>query len=190
MFVLYYTAESRTSGDQCIGVATSQSPTGPFQPVGDRPLVCSEEGDAIDAAFFRDKPTIVVGGGDTAMEDATFLAKFAKDVKVVHRRDEFRASKVMLNRAEATDNIELLTPFVIDRFEGGGDNGALNKVFLENTEGGEDRELEIDGAFIAIGQQPVVDAVARGGRGWKDEFAASRAERSPRGTRSISTSGR
>lgn len=55
VFVLYYTAESRTSGDQCIGVATSQSPTGPFQPVGDRPLVCSEEGDAIDAAFFRDR---------------------------------------------------------------------------------------------------------------------------------------
>ncbi len=112
-----------------------------------------------DAAFFRDKPTIVVGGGDTAMEDATFLAKFAKDVKVVHRRDEFRASKVMLNRAEATDNIELLTPYAIDRFEGGGDNGALKKVFLENTEGGEDRELEIDGAFIAIGHKPNSDIV-------------------------------
>ena len=112
-----------------------------------------------DAAFFRDKPTIVVGGGDTAMEDATFLAKFAKDVKIIHRRDEFRASKVMLNRAEATDNIELLTPYVIDRFEGGGDNGALKKVFLENTEGGEDRELEIDGAFIAIGHKPNSDIV-------------------------------
>ncbi len=112
-----------------------------------------------DAAFFRDKPTIVVGGGDTAMEDATFLAKFAKDVKVIHRRDEFRASKVMLNRAEATDNIELLTPYTIDRFEGGGDNGALKKVVLENTEGGEDRELEIDGAFIAIGHKPNSDIV-------------------------------
>jgi thioredoxin reductase (NADPH) len=107
-----------------------------------------------DAAFFRDKPTIVVGGGDTAMEDATFLAKFAKDVKVIHRRDEFRASKVMLNRARDTANIELLTPFVIDRFEGGGDNGALQKVILDNTEGGEDRELVIDGAFIAIGHEP------------------------------------
>ena len=107
-----------------------------------------------DAAFFRDKPTIVVGGGDTAMEDATFLAKFAKDVKIVHRRDEFRASAVMLNRVRDTDNIELLTPYVIDRFEGGGDNGNLNKVVLDNTEGGEDRELEIDGAFIAIGHEP------------------------------------
>ena len=80
-------------------------------------------------------------------------------MKIIHRRDEFRASKVMLNRAEATDNIELLTPFTIDRFEGGGDNGALNKVVLDNTEGGEDRELEIDGAFIAIGHKPNSDIV-------------------------------
>ena len=111
-----------------------------------------------DAAFFRDKPTIVVGGGDTAMEDATFLAKFAKDVKIIHRRDEFRASAVMLNRAEATENIELLTPYTIDRFEAG-DNGSLNKVVLENTDGGEDRELDIDGAFIAIGHEPNSDIV-------------------------------
>ena len=106
-----------------------------------------------DAAFFRDKPTIVVGGGDTAMEDATFLAKFAKDVKVVHRRDEFRASAVMLNRAKETENIELLTPFTVDRFEAG-DGGMLNKVVLDNADGGEDLELEIDGAFIAIGHKP------------------------------------
>ena len=83
-----------------------------------------------DAAFFRDKPTIVVGGGDTAMEDATFLAKFAKDVKVVHRRDEFRASAVMLNRARDTENIELLTPYTVDRFEAG-DSGTLTKVVLD-----------------------------------------------------------
>jgi thioredoxin reductase (NADPH) len=106
-----------------------------------------------DAAFFRDKPTIVVGGGDTAMEDATFLAKFAQDVKVVHRRDEFRASAVMLNRARDTDNIELLTPYTIDRFEAG-DKGMLNKVVLTNTAGGHDLELDIDGAFIAAGHQP------------------------------------
>ena len=106
-----------------------------------------------DAAFFRDKPTIVVGGGDTAMEDATFLAKFAKDVKVVHRRDEFRASAVMLNRAKETKNIELLTPYTVDSFEAG-DGGMLKKVVLDNTDGGEDLELEIDGAFIAIGHKP------------------------------------
>ena len=106
-----------------------------------------------DAAFFRDKPTIVVGGGDTAMEDATFLAKFAKDVKVVHRRDEFRASAVMLNRAKDTENIELLTPYRVERFEAG-DNGSLGRVVLEDTQGGEDRDLEIAGAFIAIGHRP------------------------------------
>ncbi len=106
-----------------------------------------------DAAFFRDKPTIVVGGGDTAMEDATFLSKFAKEVKVVHRRDEFRASAVMLNRAKETKNIELLTPYTVDSFEAG-DGGMLKKVVLDNTGGGEDLELEIDGAFIAIGHRP------------------------------------
>ena len=106
-----------------------------------------------DAAFFRDKPTIVVGGGDTAMEDATFLAKFAKDVKIVHRRDEFRASKVMLNRVRDTENIELLTPYKIDRFEAG-DNGSLARVVLDEANGGEDRELDIAGAFIAIGHRP------------------------------------
>ena len=106
-----------------------------------------------DAAFFRDKPTIVVGGGDTAMEDALFLAKFAKDVKIVHRRDEFRASAIMLDRAKDTENIELLTPYVVEKFEAG-DDGALATAVLENREGGEDRRLDIDGAFIAIGHQP------------------------------------
>jgi thioredoxin reductase (NADPH) len=106
-----------------------------------------------DAAFFRDKPTIVVGGGDTAMEDATFLAKFAKDVKVVHRRDEFRASAIMLDRARESENIELLTPYVVDRFEPGED-GSLATAVLSHTDGGEDRSLEIDGAFVAIGHKP------------------------------------
>jgi len=115
-----------------------------------------------DAAFFRDKPTIVVGGGDTAMEDATFLAKFAKDVKVVHRRDEFRASAIMLDRARESENIELLTPYAVDRFEAGED-GSLATAVLSNTDGGEDRRLEIDGAFVAIGHKPnshlVIDQV-------------------------------
>ena len=106
-----------------------------------------------DAAFFRDKPTIVVGGGDTAMEDALFLAKFAKDVKIVHRRDEFRASAIMLDRAKDTENIELVTPYVVDKFEAD-DDGALGTAVLKNTQDGDDRKLEIDGAFIAIGHQP------------------------------------
>jgi thioredoxin reductase (NADPH) len=111
-----------------------------------------------DAAFFRDKPTIVVGGGDTAMEDATFLAKFAKDVKVVHRRDEFRASAIMLERARDAGNIELLTPYTIARFEAG-DNGSLAHAVLSDTSGGEDRTVEIDGAFIAVGHRPNSDIV-------------------------------
>ena len=106
-----------------------------------------------DAAFFRDKPTIVVGGGDTAMEDALFLAKFAKDVKIVHRRDEFRASAIMLDRAKETGNIELLTPYVVETFEAG-DDGALGTAVLKNTQDGDDKTLDIDGAFIAIGHQP------------------------------------
>jgi thioredoxin reductase (NADPH) len=112
-----------------------------------------------DAAFFRDKPTIVVGGGDTAMEDATFLAKFASDVKIVNRRDELRASAIMADRARDTENIELLTPYVIERFEAG-ESGSLDRAILQHVEGGEGRELDIDGAFIAIGHRPNSDLVA------------------------------
>jgi thioredoxin reductase (NADPH) len=106
-----------------------------------------------DAAFFRDADTIVVGGGDTAMEDATFLSKFAGKVSVVHRRPEFRASAIMLDRARDTENIELVTPYVVQRFEPG-ENGALGQAVLENTEDGSTKELPITGAFVAIGHQP------------------------------------
>ncbi|MEX2194557.1 MAG: thioredoxin-disulfide reductase [Thermoleophilaceae bacterium] len=106
-----------------------------------------------DAAFFREKPTIVVGGGDTAMEDSIFLSKFASKVGVVHRRDDFRASAIMLDRAKDTDNIDLLTPYVVDRFEAG-DDGSLARAVLENRETGEERTLEVDGAFVAIGHAP------------------------------------
>jgi thioredoxin reductase (NADPH) len=106
-----------------------------------------------DAAFFRDHETIVVGGGDTAMEDATFLAKFAGKVDIVHRRPEFRASAIMLQRAKEKDNVELITPYVVQRFEAGED-GALSKAVLENAEDGTTRELSVTGAFIAIGHRP------------------------------------
>ena len=111
-----------------------------------------------DAAFFRDKPTIVVGGGDTAMEDATFLSKFASKVGIVHRRPEFRASAIMLDRAKATDNIELITPYVVQRFEGDGD-GSLSKAVLQSREDGSTKELDIQGAFVAVGHRPNSDLV-------------------------------
>jgi thioredoxin reductase (NADPH) len=106
-----------------------------------------------DAAFHRGAETIVVGGGDTAMEDATFLAKFADKVYIVHRRDDFRASAIMLQRAKDMDNIELVTPYVVKRFEPG-ENGTLGKAVLENTKDGSTREIPVTGCFIAIGHRP------------------------------------
>jgi thioredoxin reductase (NADPH) len=106
-----------------------------------------------DAAFFRDRETVIVGGGDSAMEEAIFLAKFASKVTIVHRRSEFRASKIMLDRAQATENIEWLTPYVVDEFVAG-EGGALGHARLRHAETGEERELPMSGAFIAIGHEP------------------------------------
>jgi len=106
-----------------------------------------------DAAFFRDADTVVVGGGDTAMEDATFLSKFAGKVSVVHRRPEFRASAIMLDRAREATNIELVTPYVVQSFKPG-ENGALGTAVLENTEDSSTKELPVTGAFVAIGHKP------------------------------------
>ena len=85
-----------------------------------------------DAAFFKDRETIIVGGGDSAMEEAIFLAKFSSKVTIVHRRDEFRASQIMFDRAKATENIELLTPYVVEEFLPG-ENGALGSARLRNS---------------------------------------------------------
>jgi thioredoxin reductase (NADPH) len=96
---------------------------------------------------------VIVGGGDSAMEEAIFLAKFASKVAIVHRRDEFRASKIMLERAQAIPNIEFLTPYAIDEFIAG-DAGSLSIARLRNTVDDTTRELEITGAFIAVGHEP------------------------------------
>jgi thioredoxin reductase (NADPH) len=106
-----------------------------------------------DAAFFKEAPTIIVGGGDSAMEEAMFLAKFASKVAIVHRRDDFRASKIMLERARALPNIEWVTPYVVEEFVAG-QSKALSVARLRNTEDGSERELEITGAFIAVGHDP------------------------------------
>ena len=107
-----------------------------------------------DAAFFRDKPTLIVGGGDSAMEEAMFLSKFASDVKVVHRRDQFRASQIMIDRARANDNIEFLTPYVVEELDSGDGSGSLTAARLRNTQDGSERVLDVAGAFIAIGHIP------------------------------------
>ncbi|HVL30710.1 MAG TPA: thioredoxin-disulfide reductase [Solirubrobacteraceae bacterium] len=112
-----------------------------------------------DAAFFKEKPTMIVGGGDSAMEEAIFLSKFASKVVVVHRRNEFRASKIMLERARGIDNIEWMTPYTVDEFVGG-DGGGLQHARLLNAETGETRDVEISGAFIAIGHEPQSQLVA------------------------------
>jgi len=111
-----------------------------------------------DAAFFKDRQTLVVGGGDSAMEEAIFLAKFSSRVTVVHRREEFRASRIMLDRARAVENIELLTPYVVEELFAG-EGGALGGARLRNTATGELRELPLSGAFVAIGHVPQSELV-------------------------------
>ena len=112
-----------------------------------------------DGAFFKGRDVIVVGGGDSAMEDSIFVSKFADDLKIVHRRDEFRASKIMQERAAAQDNIEFKTPFTVEEFVAG-DAGQLDHVRLKNAETGEPEELEVGGAFVAIGHTPRSELVA------------------------------
>src|SRR2546423_10985232 len=93
------------------------------------------------------------------MEKPISLTKFASKVRSVHRRDEFRASKIMLERAREADNIEFLTPYVVEEFVAA-DGGALGRARLRNVESGEERDLEMTGAFIAIGHIPKSELVA------------------------------
>jgi len=112
-----------------------------------------------DAAFFKGAQTMIVGGGDSAMEEAMFLAKFASGVAVVHRRDEFRASKIMLERARAVPNIEWLTPYAVQELTAG-ESGSLAVAQLRHTDGGSHRERPIAGVFVAIGHEPQSQLVA------------------------------
>jgi thioredoxin reductase (NADPH) len=109
-----------------------------------------------DGAFYRDLEVVVVGGGDSAMEEASFLTKFASKVTVVHRRNEFRASQIMLDRARANDRVEFVTPAVVEEVLAGED-GKMSGVLLRDLETGETRELEANGLFVAIGHDPTTE---------------------------------
>ena len=106
-----------------------------------------------DGAFFRDKVVVVVGGGDSAMEEATFLSRFASKVIIVHRRSEFRASPIMVDRARANEKVEFVLDSVVEEVLGG-DQGHVTGVRVRNVETGETSELAADGLFVAIGHDP------------------------------------
>ncbi len=104
-----------------------------------------------DGAFFRDKHIFVVGGGDTAFEEALFLTRFGYKVTIVHRRNEFRASQIMVDRARAHEKVEFKTPYAIDEVLG---EGSISGLRLRNTETNETEEVEAGALFIAIGHDP------------------------------------
>jgi thioredoxin reductase (NADPH) len=104
-----------------------------------------------DGAFFKDKTIVVVGGGDTAMEEATFLTRYGLKVILVHRRDEFRASQIMLDRARGNDKIEFMTPYVVDEILG---DTSVTGVRLRHMDTGETTDVDAQGFFVAIGHDP------------------------------------
>jgi thioredoxin reductase (NADPH) len=105
-----------------------------------------------DGYFFRGKPIGVVGGGDSAMEEANFLSRYASRVYLIHRRNEFRASKIMIDRARANEKIEFVIPAVVDEIVA--KDGSVESVRLRNPDSSEKREIPVHGLFIAIGHDP------------------------------------
>ncbi|MFQ5477650.1 MAG: thioredoxin-disulfide reductase [Candidatus Binatia bacterium] len=107
-----------------------------------------------DGFFFKDKSVLVVGGGDSAMEEAMFLTKFAGSVKVIHRRSEFRASKIMLERARRNEKIEFLLNRTVEEIHGDPQRGGVTGVSLRDTTTGLVNRVDCDGVFMAIGHVP------------------------------------
>jgi thioredoxin reductase (NADPH) len=106
-----------------------------------------------DAAFFKDQDVLVVGGGDSAMEEATFLTKFARKVPLVHRREQFRASPIMVDRAQANDKVEFVLDSVVEEVLGV-DEGHVTGARIRNVRTGETTDVPADGLFVAIGHDP------------------------------------
>ncbi|GAB39310.1 MULTISPECIES: thioredoxin-disulfide reductase [Gordonia] len=104
-----------------------------------------------DGFFFKDQDIAVIGGGDSAMEEATFLTKFARSVKLIHRRDEFRASKIMLERARANDKIEFVTNSAVTGVLG---SNSVTGLELTDTRNGDKKNIDVTGMFVAIGHDP------------------------------------
>jgi len=105
-----------------------------------------------DGYFFRGKPIAVVGGGDSAMEEANFLSRYANKVYLVHRRNEFRASKIMIDRTKANPKIEFITPAVVETIHA--PEGLVDAITLRNPETNEKKEIKLDGVFVAVGHDP------------------------------------
>jgi thioredoxin reductase (NADPH) len=105
-----------------------------------------------DGYFFRGKAIAVVGGGDSAMEEANFLTRYASKVYLIHRRNEFRASKIMIDRAKANDKVEFVTPFAVEEILA--PKGHVEGARVRNLQTKELRELAVDGVFVAIGHDP------------------------------------
>ena len=120
-----------------------------------------------DGFFFRDQELIVVGGGDTAMEEALFLTKFASKVTIVHRRDEFRASKIMATRALEHPKIEVIWNTVVTKIHG---EDMVTGATLEDTVSGEKTEMAVDGVFIAIGHKPTTEIVRGSSRSRRERL--------------------
>ncbi len=112
-----------------------------------------------DGFFFKDQKVIVVGGGDTAMEEANYLTKFASEVLLIHRRDEFRASKIMTERAKKNPKIKLMTSAVITEILGEEvmGNKKVTGAILKSTKDGSTTQVKVDGIFMAIGHKPNTD---------------------------------
>jgi len=105
-----------------------------------------------DGYFFRNRPIAVVGGGDSAMEEANFLSRYASRVYLIHRRTEFRASKIMIDRAKKNEKIEFATPAVVEQILA--PSGSVEAIRLKNPQTGEEKQIDVHGVFVAIGHDP------------------------------------